>query len=278
MTKYLIITFSLFSIISSGQTNEDFVIKNYYTLTNNFFDFAKSSLNKTDIEKSIIINLVNDTSNHFCDEFVNIYCELLSNFHFIDLDDDNDLDVVFYGLQCAGFESTSVIVFINKNGKYKKCLNAFGRVVNFNPGNNMIVYQYPCCAETINTLINYKFCKDTLIENFGLTFFNSPILTEFSSDYDNIMPKILKKGNTHIIKTNSEIDFVPKDSLLEPTFIKINKIGTTNSEIITKSYATHVDSKGVIWYYCKIPCDKIKLEKIKLEYPFFAWVCQKYCS
>jgi hypothetical protein len=193
-----------------------------------------------------------------------------ANFCFVDYDHDKDQDLVFNGY--TNGESEDLILFENEGGMYQCRLRTYGRLVKIKEGDGFLIYQYPCCADIQNTFIYYRIQKDTLIEDWGLVFFNSPLLKGETKDYDNIMPEKVKPRQTIQLPAGAEINIVPSDSLLHPTYIKRPKLDTLCKAVSVRVFGSFRDAKGARWCYCKIPPDGMSPYNANLKYPFFAWV------
>jgi hypothetical protein len=285
--KVLQILFLLFlSIRIFGQIQEEYAIENYSTLISNEIKIKPNTTFKNDIQKKVLIDIIQDTNNYFClgdsdsynskKAYNNSLKELFSIFQFIDLDHDNDLDIIFYGYMCVGNESESILIYLNKNGTYHKVLWNLGKFVDFQNYKEFIIYEYPCCANIENSLIKYEIQKDTLIKVFKFTFFNSPILHLNSKEYQNILPKKLKKENDAILMSGAEILFIPKDTIYQSTYIENNLIIKTDHELDISIYAHHTDQKGNIWLYCKLPSQSE--DKNGMKNYFFAWTKEQNCK
>jgi hypothetical protein len=286
MKKVLQILFLLLlSERTLGQNHEDFVIEKYFVLTSNELSIESSVTDKNDIQKKLVFEIIQDTTNYFCldeperyislEAYENYLAELYSNFKFIDLDNDNDLDIVFHGFLCGGHESESILIYLNKNNKYERTIWNSGKVVDFKNNKEFIIYEYPCCAMIENTLKKYEIQRDTIINVFNLTFYNSPVLHIHNKEYENIMPKKLSKEKDAKLISGAEVNFIPKDSIYQPIFIENNLIIKTEKELNISVYGQHVDIKGITWLYCKIPAQTEKINGTT-NY-FFAWTKKKYC-
>ncbi len=268
--KLLFLVFLYTSTIA--QTTDDHIIENFRALYRNKGLINRLFVNKLTIEQQKISKkILLDTSLYKNYDCIGIEY-LIPFFQFIDLDGDKDLDIVFEGKKCEGFESETTIIYIKKNGKYIKNLEKNGNIVIFTKPYTLTVYQHPCCSMVENTFISYSINKDTIIEKSNVILFNSYIVISSSKDYENMMPTKLKYEKTIELKKETPICYVPKDSLEDPTFIKNNNIGFTANTINTKSYAHYVDAKGQLWAYCLIHrIDYISNNK-NLKYPIVCWV------
>lgn len=280
-----ILFFLILSVRTFGQNPEDLIIENYFVLTTNDFNIETSVTDLSDAQKKIVLEIVQDPNNFFClslpDEYIskevyeNYLLELYSKFKFIDIDNDSDLDIVFHGFMCSGHESESILIYLNKNNNYEKAILSPGKFVDFIISKEFIIYKYPCCAMIENTLEKFDIQKDTIINVFNLIFYNSPVLHIYNKEYENIMPKKLKKDRDIILFSGTEINYIPKDRIDEPTHIQKNLILKTDKEIKARIYAHHVDNEGNFWVYCKIPAQTEQINGTT-NY-FFAWTKKINC-
>jgi len=296
MKGLIILILFTITISAYGQVDEEFVIKNYYNLTKRVNSWKPIIEKKDSLQLTIINKVVKDTSNHFYLSEANSYISnkayisaresLFSEFHFIDIDGDNDLDLYYQGMKGAAFESTLVLIFINNNGNYQKSIDSPGRIVHLEKNKQIILYQYPCCGMITNTLVSYSIKSDEITEAYSLRFFNSPILHSNSlgnnTEYENIMPKKLRKGLNYEIICGVEINLVPQDTILYPTYIDENLIGKTKVDIVVTEYGKQLDDKGETWLYCKIPNEAISSSNCVTKYAskdikLFGWVYLKNC-
>jgi hypothetical protein len=275
--KFFFIFFIL-GFTGVAQTPENLLTENLNNLIESKIKWNSVSRNDfSPAEKKIIVSFIKDPANSFCTDFL-IDGDFLPDFHLIDLDGDKDLDVIYEGYQCPGYSFKQILIYMNKGNAYQNVLNTVGRFVSLNQASDLTIYRYPCCSMIENTMINYRIKQDSLIENFGLNFFYSAALSVFSKDYDLIIPKKLKAGNKYAVKANTGMNYVPKDSLESPMFIKQSLAGFINAEVIVTSYASVTDKKGIQWFYCKVPNGVIVLNNNNaFEYPLMIWIKQRDC-
>lgn len=273
-----IILFLSFTLTCVAQTSESRLIEGMNDLIKQNINWNNISRNDfTPAEKNVIGQLTKDSSNAFCLDF-RIDGDYLDDFHLLDLDDDKDLDVIFEGFECAGLSTKTVLIYLNKKNRYEKALGAAGRIAAIQPGSELTLYRYPCCAMIDNTLIHYIIRNDSLIEDAGLSFFFSPTLKPLSKDYDLMIPKKLKAGNHYTLKAKSGIHYLPKDSLEHPVFIKESLAGLVNAETIVTAYASTTDKQGISWLYCRVLKDVVSLKNNKpVDYPLMVWIKQLDC-
>lgn len=277
--KYLIIIFITFFADLYGQTSIDKVIENIHTYKTKSHKWSDNNSRPLNF-KSTVYSIFKDTLNSFCSDFDTV--PDLNNFHLIDIDADKDLDVVFNGKECNGFESQTVIIYLNINGQYERSLNTSGKIISLNKSKDLTVYEYPCCAMTENSFVIYDISKDKISFQTGVTFFDSFLLhgktPGASKTYDHMTPKALKLIDTLLVKEGAVFNYVPKDTIIDGTYIKNNRIASTLNQTSVKVFASYTDQNGDKWFYCKISNEDIKSSQKKLKYPILAWVRQKYCS
>jgi hypothetical protein len=273
----LFLLFFALACTGLAQTSEQQLTEQLHNLMPSRIKWSSVSRNTfSPLEKQIITRLINDSPNDFCNDPV-IEGDYYEDFHLIDLDGDKDLDIIYEGSGCAS-DSKTVLIYIN-NGMYKKVVSTHGIVVDLKTLSDLTLYKGPCCSMIENTFIHYSIKKDSLTENFGLDFFYSSILKPLSKDYDLIIPKKLKALNQYTVKAKTGINYVPKDSLENPVFIKQSLAGFINAEATVTSYSAKKDKEGIKWLYCKIPKGSVTLNNNNpVEYPLMIWIKQKDCS
>jgi len=268
----LLIFILLASLKLIGQTKEEYVIENLHTYMKSKPKWTAISRGpKTSSENKLITSIIMDSTHTFCDVW-KTGSNYFDNFHFIDLDGDKDLDLIFQGLECGGFESETVLIYMNINNQYKEVLKVMGRISSLTKNSELIIYEYPCCAMIENTMIEYKIHKDSLIESFGFTFFYSFILDQPAKNTNNILQHHLKKDKTYTLKKDSGVNYFPCDSIATPIFKRRGSEAKVTSDISVSTYTTFTDSYGVKWLYCKIPKENILVINERSKFPFLAWV------
>jgi len=222
--------------------------------------------------------LLNDSTNSFCDKELKYISK--KNFHFFDIDNDGDTDILFQGRECEGFASETVIAYINNNETFTKSIYNRGRIAEIKLKKELIIYEYPCCAMIENNLLSYSVSKDKIELEGGITFFHSFLFTIKnnplpSESYKDMLPKYLKSDTKLTLNENTVIKYCPIDSIIQPTYIKNNSIGTLSKQVQVDSYSTYKDKNGKKWFYCIIPNTIIITSKHKLKLPTLAWVRQE---
>lgn len=242
--------FSTVGCVSFSQTDITFLIENLDSITNSQINWK--AIEKKDLsakEKRELIKILKDTTYYF------EYCSegnsgaYLPYFHFIDLDGDKDLDIVFNEKTCSGHEIKSIYVFMNKNGKYELVVREAGRVVNIDlKAKEMLFYEYPCCASVSNIYRNYKIEKDTVYPDYGIVFYSASfphLRTTF--------PYQMKKSIELDLTTGTELYMYPqRESKYDIYFDKENLIGRSDKNVTVEIYSTFTDESGDTWKHCLI--------------------------
>lgn len=83
----------------------------------------------------------------------------IDNFHFFNLDDDEHLEIIFYGF--AGAESNITVLIDNKNGELRILDQFMGRIVSIDKNNSnqlskIKILEFACCAGVVNHLLTYS--------------------------------------------------------------------------------------------------------------------------
>ena len=209
MLRFISYLFFFFVIPCFSQTKITFLIENLDSITNNrvnWKEIEKKTLSQK--EKDAVRIILKDTTRFLCydSEHYNAYPDIdlfLDDFHFIDIDGDKDFDIIYNGKECPGFESETIHVYINHKGSYKHALLRWGTGTVVSVKNNELVfYQYPCCAEIRNVYSVYKTQKDSIILNYGIVFFTPP-----SKPPKNGFSSNLKKLDEILIEKDTELCF-----------------------------------------------------------------------
>lgn len=274
--KFIILFLSI-AITSVSQTPGERMITQLHELMHSSLRWSAISRNDfTPAERDMIGRLINDPANAFCNDY-RIDGDYLDDFHLLDLDGDKDLDVIYEGFECAGMSTKTVIVYLNRNGAYRKALGTPGRLASLKPGAELILYQYPCCSSINNTMIHYSLKNDSLVQDAGLQFFHSSILGPLSKDYGLMLPKKIKTGDRYTIKASSGVYYLPKEQLEKPVFIKESLAGRVREETRATAYASARDKASMLWLYCMIPPGAAALSDTASEFPLMIWLRSGDC-
>lgn len=277
MSMKFIILFLSIVITGVSQTPEERMITQLHELMHSSLRWSAISRNDfTPVEKAMIGRLINDPTNAFCNDY-RIDGDYLDDFHLLDLDGDKDLDVIYEGFECVGIPTKTVIIYLNRNGIYRKVMNTPGRLASLKHGAELILYQYPCCSSINNTMIHYSLKADSLVRDAGLHFFYSSILSPLSKDYGLMLPKKIKTGDHYTIKVSSGVYYVPKEQLEKPVFIKESLAGRVKEETPATAYASARDKDNTLWLYCLIPQGAATLNDATSEFPLMIWLRSSDC-
>lgn len=214
---------------------------------------AKNTLSKR--ERESIKKILSDTAHFQCyeSEYFEIY---LRDFHFIDLDDDSDLDILYSGRLCPGYESESVVVYINKEGKYIRKMLHNGRVLDFDRSTNQLFcYSYPCCSSFSHIYSSFSFGGDNTYLDFSIISFAE----QLGSDNSIKRPSQLLNSDFLTLHKNTELFFFSdgNEEIMYSGFK--NLMGVTNKVITVSVYDKKTDKSEVTWYYIAVKTEDIEL-------------------
>jgi hypothetical protein len=205
------------------------------------------NIKRSNREIKIVKNILQDTLLFYCYE-EEYFEDYLALFHFIDLDGDKDLDLIFNGRICGGHESESIYVFMKKDGQYKLIVTESGKVLNIEKNKEILFYQYPCCASISNFFRNYKISKDTLVSDYTVLFYSVsfwPSESEFAYK--------MKKSNSIKLTQNTLLYmYTTKESNHILYSEENNNIGKINDEIEVFTYFNYMDEHDNKWSFVLI--------------------------
>ena len=173
----------------------------------------------------------------------------ITKFHYIDLDNDNDYDLIYDGW--SGSEPMMVNIFINISGTYNLVLKQFMYVNEIDISDNilqrMVIYDPGCCAEIMEHWYIYFFeSKPDMINCWLSDHFTYHVETTKPNDYFDKTIKFEVINETYSLRITPEIDnkgnFYPDDS-------EGNQIKTFSKGDIGEALAQQIDSTGRIWWY-----------------------------
>ena len=132
--------------------------------------------------------------------------------HLVDLDQDEDLDLIFDGFIYPGHESGQVLIYSNENGELTKEFGEYGTVIFLDPAKEkMVTHKYPCCSSQMNYLRHYdlKPLADTLFKLVKIDLFVGRNLN--AEENLQILPKLLlPKQKTFILTADTtKLRFTP---------------------------------------------------------------------
>lgn len=254
------------------QTDDSRVIENIESVIAEEVDWSTIQERQYSLpENETIGSIISDTLNVFCDWGV-LHEQILSDFHFVDIDGDRDNDLIYNGRECPGIESESILIYINKDGRYQRVLGARGRILRVT-SKEIITHMYPCCDLMENRIVVYEIGKDLLHESYGIIYFKSAYYDYFS-EYKQMNPKGLKRMSDMVLHADADIFFVPLDTMTKNGALRNNRVGRTRTESPVVVYAALVDDANQSWHYCKISQKNIVSER-NYKYPVLAWIKAK---
>lgn len=222
----------------------------------------------------------NDTAIFFCYDYEGETIESFikfqgSKFHFLDIDSDNDIDVIYDGFQCPGYESSSVIIYINANSKTFIKTFFSGCVIGWLKNKNILkVYSYGCCDIPQSMLQYTSFQKDSVAVE-TLSFIDNILYYKnkmvFSDDIFVEMKMKVNMGDSLYFKPSDIYDgmMMPPDR---------NVFGYIIFDSTISYYYEYADEQKVKWVLCIVDCDNIQSvwrKRYELTYKcdkYIAWI------
>jgi|GEM_PF-6590107 len=182
--------------------------------------------------------------------------------HLLDLDSDNDLDVIYDGNSCQGFDWTGVMVFLRDNDQYTEVADLRGTVVSVEhstrKGTTLTVHKYPCCedARTTVTIIDIpekqKNTQSKTPVSYGFVRLRKAALSVLSET--RYVPFVE-------FEVRSEAALLVYSPLLDMSLLSKGNRGTYYSPFIATYppgtqgtvLGNYTDSKGIHWLFVSIP-------------------------
>ena len=263
----LLLPFDFFS----QQLEEKFLIANIKPLQHKTVDWTllEEKLSLTEKTK-LLTSVYNDNTETYCkgnnitsvDDFLRNYSTV---FHFIDIDNDADMDVIFSGFECPGAGAGMVNIYFNKTKKLKKAISLPGKIVDFEKNKSIIIYSAPCCAMTNNTINYYNILGDSL-DILSSVSFNTYTLSKTKTK---ILPSGLKAGQKIRLKYSTSVKLAATDSIFENAIgIKTVEIAKAKDLAEAKIYKTYTDKAKQKWLFVKLAyADLIPNESLKKVNP-----------
>jgi hypothetical protein len=179
--------------------------------------------------------------------------KMLDYFHFIDLDDDGDLDLLFDGW--SGGEPMCIRIFNNKNGEYNEVFTAYQKITDLTFEDNKLsklsVYDPGCCASYIEFDEDYEFMlhKDT----FQYTLVNRTAFLFPTEKPVEFLPDVIDfevQNEPYYLRLTPNIDTAAQvfaEDLQSGNIIATFRKGTKG-----KAYAEKSDNTGRVWWFVEI--------------------------
>lgn len=233
------------------QAEENFLIENINKLSEQNPSWKKLEEKISEEKKLALINsvLALDSSSYcYADhkkdnkDFFDFYRKA---FHFIDLDSDSDIDIVFSGAPCAE-DYPSVIIYINDQNNLNK-ISVAGKIVSMQKSISVIIHEKACCGRTPNILRYYRIAKNDIVLSSSILFHRSSLKCEGP-----VIPAKLKAIGRVEIKENAEIKFSAQDSVrCGMDLIKSNTMAITVKKTSAEKFASVVIN-GSTWNFVKL--------------------------
>ena len=260
-------------LVNKGNTQK---LENFFNQNSNIKTWY---FNKPLNEKREIVNKLKNHDR--LKEIFNFHSskkEFYDWFNIIDFNQDGIEDICYQGY--SGAEGNAVIIFEGKgNGQFDKILDVFGNIVNSNnsqKNTNLIItiFDYPCCAGSVNFVEKYIFKQDSVKSKAILFSREAHIIETF-------FPKLLFE-NAISFKTKNEkykLRYEPKlkdEGKDELTGMIGNIIAEypKNSEGI--ALAEEIDQTGKKWWFVLMynnitPLNTVLYHGNNNESPYFSY-------
>lgn len=179
--------------------------------------------------------------------------EVADGFHFIDLDNDTDLDLVFTGW--SGGEPVCVRIYGNTDGKYQKVFEAYQEIINAEftdkKLSRVLIHDPGCCAAYIEFDEDYSF--EVKKDDFKYRMTNRTALlypTEEPKD------KFERPINFEVLNDKYYLRLTPKIDTIDQVFAEDmqedNVIAEFKRGARGQAYAEKQDSTGRVWWFVEI--------------------------
>ena len=206
------------------------------------------------------------------------------NFHFVHINEDELVDIIYYGF--AGTESNRTIFLKNTGNSFKILIDLFGEIVTLekDPNTKSLLFHvvnYPCCAGYTNHAEKYSYYYKTnkLLLDRKIAFIKG---TEFPEK------KTIKKNFETInelyrLRTNPVVNNNVNDKYSTPHEGVGNIIAEFEKGTKGTALAESVDETGRVWWFVII----LKYSKTKSSvfhdgdnteesYEFVGWMSSRY--
>jgi len=205
----------------------------------------------------------------------------LDNFYLIDLDNDNDLDLVYHGW--SGAESNCIRFFINKNGEYVNSAFVWGDLiaVTEKESKNFVMHvNLPSCCGNFETR-NYKIKTIVRKDSLQLKLLEVKIHHDFTKAPEKLFDSPIEfkvTNDPYHLRVTPEIDSINQFFPGERPFG--NFYLTYRTGDIGKALGKHTDNTGRVWWYVEMEANK-RYSRIEdndmIVYPkFIGWMSSRY--
>lgn len=179
------------------------------------------------------------------------------SFHFIDLDNDGDQDLIFDGKDAPGYESGTVNIYLNKGRSLELNRLLLGTIIKMERDSNgcvgFTIFDYPCCADYGFFMTDYFYDKSDSLVYLSKNMRAIVGIGVFSGD--RILPQSIPLNESFKIKSDSLCLRWSADESgkLYPWDIPqgelTNLIGTYPSGSTGTILSAEKDKFGHMWYF-----------------------------
>ncbi|MCT4646858.1 MAG: hypothetical protein N4A74_17850 [Carboxylicivirga sp.] len=203
-----------------------------------------------------------------------------SEFHFIDLDNDSDYDLIYDGW--SGSEPMMVNIFLNRNGDFRLILRQFISIDEIeiieNTLQRMVIHNPGCCGAIMEHWYTYNFIStpDNIKPMLHDHFTYHCATTKPEKLWDNTV-KFKVINSVYTLRITPEIDneeyYYPDDS-------KGNQLKSYTTGDSGIALAEQKDSTGRIWWY--VAMDNKEKRNVETDEPDFfppkyvGWMSSKF--
>lgn len=174
---------------------------------------------------------------------------IVDNFHFLDLNGDKELDVVYNG--GYGAENEIIYLLTAWNKEFIVSNPLFGLITDFQvleKSINLKIYDYGCCAEFVDVYSKYKVLFDyEKIEFKNLYAYSKISVTQKPEDFiEEIRFEVQNDG--YKLRAQPEIineyDGLPEEAIIDGNTLAIYPKGSIGTAISEK-----MDQSGRLWWF-----------------------------
>ncbi len=201
-------------------------------------------------------------------------------FHFIDIDNDNDLDLIYDGW--SGSEPMMVNIYLNRKGHFSLIFRQYMNINEIEMENNelqrMVIHDPGCCLAIMENWYTYHFNSKRDSVDFWLvdyfTYHNETPKPEILFDKE-IKFKVV--NSTYHLRITPEID---NESFYFPDDSNGNQIMTYTTGEFGYALAEKCDSTGRVWWYVAMDNKEKRHSNVKdpaaFSPKYVGWMSSRY--
>ena len=192
-----------------SQNEEEYLTKNLHSISYKDPKWKKVEAKISSAEKIKLLSPIYfDDSEQYCkgdsltnpEQFLKYYSSV---FHFIDIDNDKDVDLVFSGMECAASEVGKVNVYINKDNKLEKIFSDYGKITEFFSCKHFIISRHSGNITSATTLSYINIEKDHVALKSAILFYSHMPKAVATT----IVPSKLRAGKAFSLKFSAGFIF-----------------------------------------------------------------------